>query len=665
MVKNSLKYIIYDCIKSVQHKENKIYVTLKEIYEEVSNYLEVENDVILQSQIRGRLQENCEQYSSFKGEPLFLTEKVKSGNWAIKITDKKYIREKNNKYIISNNNWLNSEVVNSISNDYELEENKDIAYQEKLKNLIGIKKSKIIIKELIKIRILLKEIKGISRVNEGYGTAFEVFSISTLHNITYEECINKYIVHGDQDGKIDAIYYDAGRNIFIYQIKIGNINDTAYNEMELNYNLCINENTIPNNGKDLYDFITSLKQNLKNKNPKFKSISDNSNNQENIKPIEIYQKFFENKLLPLYENNLELIIKKPRIDDSIVYNVSTDGNNNFNFFLKAGDLITYLIEALGLEKEYNPENIDLSKYFTDNVRGVLSTNKKMVSTIEEDPENFVKYNNGINITGEVEDLRDKIIIRNPIINNGQQTITTLIKINKNLDRITLPIKISNETKRYIKGKISEFSNDQVKVKAVDMLSLNVNIREIQKEIFETSDINKNYFLNIYSSGKKEYSDIIRVLYEKNNIIDLLDFIKLYFSVKNKKELGLWKNNPNSQINKTLMNKPFDRTLSFKVCESISRYENILLSLTDKKEKDNFRSSDLAFKYLICKENLTDEEAQTIINNINQEYFYKDQNKKSKLIDIYKSNTVINKLENELEKLKESKKNNNNENYITN
>ena len=39
-------------------------------------------------------------------------------------------------------------------------------------------------------------------------------------------------------------------------------------------------------------------------------------------------------------------------------------------------------------------------------------NKKMISTIENEPENFIKYNNGISITGEVRDLGNKISIIN-------------------------------------------------------------------------------------------------------------------------------------------------------------------------------------------------------------------------------------------------------------
>lgn len=86
-----MKNVIYQCIQNILEREKTEYASLNQIYEEVSTYLEVENNEILQSQIRGRLQECCEQYSSFLGQPLFLTEKPRSGRWTVKKKEKKFI----------------------------------------------------------------------------------------------------------------------------------------------------------------------------------------------------------------------------------------------------------------------------------------------------------------------------------------------------------------------------------------------------------------------------------------------------------------------------------------------------------------------------------------------------------------------------------------------
>lgn len=652
MNNKSFKNIIYDCIYNILMRENKEYATLPEIYNEVASFLEVENNNILKSKIRGRLQENSKDCTSFCGDDLFHTEKIRSGKWTIKHYKKLYIRYINNKYLITNDEWNSVECVDCINEFYELEKNQDNVFKGKLTYEYGKRKAKIIINELEIIRGLLDRI-SINKKNEGYGSAFEVFAISTYYNIEYEECINKYIINGDYDGKIDAIYFNNDE-IFIYQIKLNEINSDDFNIMKINYEQCI-KGKIPNYGKDLYHYIIKHKDSLKNKKIHFCSISNNLNYDTNIKPSYIFNKYFENKLLPIDKNNIELNIIKPsiKIDNIYQYNVSKDNNNNFCFYIEADNLIKYLIEALGVNpNSYNNVTIDISKYFNDNVRGILNTNKNMIKTIDTEPENFIKYNNGISITGQVIDTGIGILIKNPVINNGQQTITTLIRYNKNLDKIILPVKITNETDFNIKSKISRYSNEQYKVKSIDMLSLNAYIRLIQKEIYNKG----KYFLEIYSSGKKSYHSTITNLYNKEEIISLLDFIKLYFSIINKKDLGNWKNNPNSQIEKINIDTRFDLDLSIKVCKAISDYEKHIKNIDNKKDKDNLKSADLAFKYLLCNENLNEFEAHQVINLVNEEYFYKNSLEKSKLIDIYKSSNVIVKIEEQLKKFRKNKDN---------
>ena len=198
MNNKSFKNIIYDCIYNILMRENKEYATLPEIYNEVASFLEVENNNILKSKIRGRLQENSKDCTSFCGDDLFHTEKIRSGKWTIKHYKKLYIRYINNKYLITNDEWNSVECVDCINEFYELEKNQDNVFKGKLTYEYGKRKAKIIINELEIIRGLLDRI-SINKKNEGYGSAFEVFAISTYYNIEYEECINKYIINGDYD----------------------------------------------------------------------------------------------------------------------------------------------------------------------------------------------------------------------------------------------------------------------------------------------------------------------------------------------------------------------------------------------------------------------------------------------------------------------------------
>ncbi len=656
MEENNLKKIIYNCIDIILKREKKEYVKLNEIYEEVANYLEVENKSSLQSQIRGRLQEGCEQYQAYVGEPLFKTEKIRSGNWTIIPKVKKYIRYNHNHYLVSDDNWRTHSKIDQISNEYIIEENADYIYKAKLQEKIGIHKSNIIYNELLSIRKMTKR-KDFEDV--GFGLSFEIFAISVLYNLEYEDSYLNYIIQTDTsegtDGGIDAIYYGDAENIYIYQIKLNFIEDNAYEKMNESYLQCKNNKT-PKDGQSLFKFFTKNKAQFERKKLNFCSVSNNSKKETNTTPDQIYELFFQNKLLPTDNNNLILTIHKPIIQNDGLnqYNVSTDTNNNFNLYLSAEKLISYLLDSLKISKtNYDCQKIDITKFFTDNVRGTLNMNQKMIFTIENEPENFVKYNNGINITGEVKDLGDRIEIKNPVINNGQQTITTLIRYNKNLNKITLPIKITNEKDMKIKGKISKFSNDQVKVKPIDMLSLDPYIRKIQYDLYQHKFQENSYFLKIYSSGKKSYDNIIEELYEEENIISLLDFIKLYYSCENKEDLGAWKNSPNYQIEQTNINDYFNLNKSFKVCKAISDYSKFIKQIDNRKEKDDYKSADLAFKYLLCQENLTIKEACHIIQKINQKYYYNVKDEKSKLIDIYKSTNIINKIEMELNKIKQN------------
>lgn len=643
MSKTTIKDAIYISIKNLMRKNDCVYVNLKDIYSEVASYLEKEQNYGLESSIRGRLQECCSQYKFFKGENLFKTREVKSGMWTIvKIgeTMNKYIRYKNNKFLITNNDWIDFEECSILDNLYIEENNKDIIYEVKLTNEIGKEKANVIINELIFIRNLLKNYKDFKGSDEGYGKSFEVFAVSTLQNISYLECVSKYIVHGDKDGKIDAIFYNS-KEVYVYQIKIGMINDDCFDTINYNYNLCKN-NKIPQDGSDLYNFYKLHENELKNKNTNYKTVSSNSKQEYNYTPNEIYDLFFKIKLLPSYFNNLELYINKPITNNSgrRVYNVSTDGENNYIFFIKAYDLIESICNALGINYEKSENgNIDLSKYFYDNVRGMLSQKKDMIKTIKEEPHNFIKYNNGISINGKVENLNDQIKIINPVINNGQQTIYTLVKSNDDLTKVILPVKITNETDPIINVNISKYTNDQVNVKEIDMLSINKYIRNIQFKLLNNSE----YFLKIHNSGTKEYESLMKCIYKDSKIISLMDFIKLYYSILNSDNLGNWKNSPNKMIDDFKIEEDFDFEISLKVCKATEMYKVYVNNLKDKKLKADLKTADIALKYILYKYNFNIEDAVKIIIDINNKYFYNlnDKKRKSKLIDIYKSNNIIN------------------------
>ncbi len=151
-------------------------------------------------------------------------------------------------------------------------------------------------------------------------------------------------------------------------MKISHLDSPAYKTMKINYDKCIDNNT-PKNAKDLFNFIKNNKLKIQDKKI-FCSVSENSKEENNYTQKTIYNMYFENKLLTLKETNLTLKIKKPKTHpNEPIYNISTDDNNNFTFYIKDQDLKKYLLISLGINlKNNDTKEIDLSKYFSNNVK---------------------------------------------------------------------------------------------------------------------------------------------------------------------------------------------------------------------------------------------------------------------------------------------------------
>ena len=295
--------------------------------------------------------------------------------------------------------------------------------------------------------------------------------------------------------------------------------------------------------------------------------------------------------------------------------------------------------------------------FFDNVRGFLGINKSMEDTIENDSENFVKYNNGITITGKIASLPGVdgcFEITSPVINNGQQTVLNLLEKYPNIDGVNLLIILKNESDIKIKSKISQFTNSQRLIKPIDLLSLDDNIRFLQGQLFHLAVSNKedNFFLEINSTGTKNYQKLVKTIYFKENIISLADFCKLYFSVDDLK-LGNWKSNISTMIEEILSkNVIYDVEKSLMICKIISKYKRYLNSIANKNEKNIVKTADLAFMFIMYKYKVDEYTAREVIDGVNQKYFYNipESNRKSKLIDLYKSNSIVEQIENIINEL---------------
>ena len=548
---------------------------------------------------------------------------------------KKFIRESKNKLLISEDNWKTINVLEKKSVEAEEERNHDRIKEVKIRHKLGDSKGKIIIEELNKIRKLISEEK-----NNGYGSSFEVFCISVLYDISYEEVYEKHIVKGNRDGKIDAIYWDDN-NVYIYQIKLNFLEINYRNKIKKIYKQFIDgKEIVENDCEDLVNYLNVHKDVLKNKKCNIIMVSENDNGQ-NFTPYDVMEKFFEKSFLQNKNQIvLSLYIKSDEdINDGVSILLSKAKEEVYAFFYNAKEFIDTLLNVPQVRTSQN-----IYKYFYDNVRGFTGDNIQMISTIENEPENFSKYNNGITITGKVTYDNDgfgRIVIESPIISNGQQTIYNLLNHKDMLENINLLIIVKNDNEPSIMDKIARFTNTQKSISAIDLLSLDKNIREIQKNIYLHEKDDNEIFLDINTSGKKPYDGMIRQIYGKYGVISLKDFCKLYFSTRTGK-LGSWKSTISTCINELLEEgiEEFDITEAVKVCKIIKTAKKYINEIEDQKAKNDLRSSDLALMYIMMKYNYSVEKAHEIIENINAEYYYNNHLRRSKLIDLYKSNNIL-------------------------
>ncbi len=557
----------------------------------------------------------------------------------------KFIRDKDNLLHITNDDWKTFQSIKRKSIDGVEETDRDVISAVKLRYELGDVLAKIILDQFDVIRSQFD-----LQCGDGYGHAFEIFAIAVLYNIDYNIVFNNYIVTGADDGKIDAIYWKGDINK-IYQIKMDYLDYSEIGTIDKNYYEFISTGNISNsNTKDLLSFCNKHKVNI-NREKAYEIVtisnngkSSNDKNRLHISSKDIYLKYFENYLLNK-TNDLSISLSISR-ENGIAKTVGD--NTIYAYFADAKVFIEDLLKCDNIGGNIN----NLYKLFYDNVRGNLGINKAMEETINKDPYNFVKYNNGVTITGLVKYTNAPcLIVEEPIINNGQQTIWNLINKYPNIEGISLLVIVKNESNYKIKGKISKYTNTQKNIKPIDLLSLDTNIRKLQSQLFRLTIKNNPIFLEINTSGERHYNKLLKVIYKKENIIHLVDFCKLYFAVESNK-LGDWKSNVSKQL-ADLLEKDitYDVEKSLMVCNSIINYKNYLQSIDDKNIKNILRTADLAFMYIQYKYGFDDKKTHAVIDKINKKFFYDiaDDKRKSKIIDLYKSNDIVNMIESVIEK----------------
>ena len=554
---------------------------------------------------------------------------------------KKFIRDDDHIIHISGDNWKTFESLKNHIEEGEEEKNSDVIFRVKLRFKLKEIKASIIINELDGIR---KEF-GLQE-NDGYGHPLEIFAISVIHNIDYATVYNKYIVKGNFDGKIDAIYWNGDTN-YVYQIKNGMYNSNDIDIMKNNYKEYTRNRTITSSdSRDLLDFCNEHSNEIVlNKHREFRVITA-SPGREQFKSIDdIYDDYFRSELLNR-KNNIKLVLEIPEKNNCTC--LSEDGSM-YAYIVSAKKFISDILKCENISNQID----NMYKLFYDNVRGFLGENDSMTKTIENEPKNFIKYNNGVTITGKINKLNDECFeIIEPIINNGQQTVMNLANKYPNIDDVNLLIIVKNESDDKVKSKISEYTNTQRSIKPIDLLSISSNVRELQEKVYEKTKNEEQFFIEINNSGSRHHDKIVKKIYKKENIIKLIDFIRLLKTVESSgKKLGDWKNNVSTQIKEVLKSEDsYDVDDAISICKTISEYNDYIKTIHDKKIVNDLKTGDLAFMYIKYKYGFDSLKTHEILNRINEKYYYGllPKERPSKLIDIYKVNSIIDKIQKEIE-----------------
>jgi len=205
-----------------------------------------------------------------------------------------------------------------------------------------------------------------------------------------------------------------------------------------------------------------------------------------------------------------LIFEFRVIDIEYLYQIYLSGSENSEFDVESD--LPYLDVSMD-SKEYKsylaviPGSFLVEIYeqfgqklFEQNVRTFLQfrggINKGLRNTIQNKPEMFFAYNNGITATAiEVETKKNRIIrMKNFQIVNGGQTTSAIYACNKNhkydISQIAVQMKLSvvnnKELQSDFVSKVSEYANTQNKVKKSDFFSnspFHKDFKEYSKRVY--------------------------------------------------------------------------------------------------------------------------------------------------------------------------------------
>lgn len=388
--------------------------------------------------------------------------------------------------------------------------------------------------------------------------------------------ICQYIV-APKDGGIDLFIERESGDEYYYDIIQAKYSD-------------LDENTIKNCFLEMKDAIKRYLKDPKTVAPNLQKVISNTNfcssYKKNItyyvvhKGATKYSNSWDDKDIVVTLSDLEVIlysINHPDVKDKakVPYEeLNSDAYDNFMFYephINEGDATlknkdrALLCSIRGIDlallcEKYNSTSRGRNILFGENLRESLEDKSKtysdMAVTIDNEPERFWHYNNGITIIAEKVDLvknpntlAESIQLTNFSIINGAQTTSSLFKYLKDARLSFNQERIDKLSKVFVLARLMEvtdddrfgdniaiYNNSQNAITSRDMVSRNIEQRELQRRLL--SGGKPNIFMHIKRGVGKPSNPIIEKHQEVTNEelaqLAFAAFLQEPFSAKNKK-----------------------------------------------------------------------------------------------------------------------------------
>jgi len=358
--------------------------------------------------------------------------------------------------------------------------------------------------------------------------AFEVFSIATFLDKSFDEVFNDIIIKGS-DGGIDGVNIEENDNSHIMQVFQCKNSETLKTK-ELDYFKQVVDDVFSKG-----DIEKPQRIGLKSKFEEYKSISTsggyiktkqyfifngdiNKSQTDNKRIFDNYNKpqnDFEIIDIVAIDRMISKLVTESKKRNEVIFNFTAEKSNltNINepqaivsYSILNVKAINIRISALSLCKLYDNEisiNGTEETLFSENVRGFLGynkTNKKIRETLDNTSQSnyFPFFNNGITMICSEMTIPSNpqaglynVPVKNPVIVNGLQTTRVIYDIYKKdsskLEGVYVTIKLFETKDSKVIEKITEATNTQSTINYKDKIS-NKNFQKYTKEFFKNKGV---------------------------------------------------------------------------------------------------------------------------------------------------------------------------------